>query len=322
MAISLQIAAAIARTEKAIKAEKDPEKLAALYGNLAAYKKTKSHIEKHETEEGDKGEDEEGDSEDDSEDSGDEDAAAKGDETVRTDADADESDAEEEDDEEESEEDEASSYEEEDEAAAKSAVLDTMSAASAAGITDPRARRAIKQAVRASVRKALANSRGARVYAVARKVTGKKTAGGIEAALRGMSTGLRDAKAQLSQATKDARKARRAELVSQALTERRITPAEAKTLRKQSLTFVEKTLAMRVAPIVFSEGGEGAPGQLGPASMFGASGAPLSADQRGIVDQLVAAAKRQGVNLDPEKIAADAAKRSNAPNGARTGKVI
>jgi hypothetical protein len=324
---NLQIAAAIARTEKAIKAEKDPEKLAALYANLSAYKKTKTHIEKHETEEGDPDADEDDDEDEDSEDSkADEEdaAAAKGDETVRTDAAEDDSDEDESDeDEEESEEDEATSYEEEDEAAAKSAVLDTMSAASAAGLIDNKARKAIRQAVRTSVRKALANSRGARVYAMVKKITGKRTVSGIEATLRGMVTGFRDAKAQLAQAQKDSRKARRSEMITAALNERRITPAEAKSLRKASLSFVEKTLAMKQGPIVYpNDGSGGAPNQLGPASALGgANGAALQPDAMAVVNGLVEAAKRYGIDLDPAKMAEESAKKNGAApsTGSRNG---
>ena len=52
------LTAAIKRTEAALTTEKDPEKLAALASDLAAYKKSKHTIEKHESEEGDE-EDEE-----------------------------------------------------------------------------------------------------------------------------------------------------------------------------------------------------------------------------------------------------------------------
>jgi hypothetical protein len=323
---NLTIEAAIARVEKAIKAEKDPDKLAALYADLGAYKKTKTHIEKHETEEGDPDSDDSDDSDDDSdsdsddEDSEGDDAAAKGDETVRTDAaeDDDEGEADEDDSEdEESEEDEAASYDEEEDAAAKSAALNVMAAAGAAGVSAPAARKAIRQAVRVAVKKALSESRGTRVYQAARKVTGKRSVAGIEAALRGMATGYKDAKAQLAQAHKDARKAQRSTLVAQALQERRISPAEAKTLRKSSLSFVEKTLAMKTSPIVFpADGDSGGPtaAGLGPATMFGTG--QLNAEQKGIVDALVSAAKQRGVDLDPKKIAEDAVK--NAAKGVGT----
>ena len=48
----LKIKALIAKTLAAIGAEKDPEKIAALYADLSAYKKTEKHIEHHSTEEG------------------------------------------------------------------------------------------------------------------------------------------------------------------------------------------------------------------------------------------------------------------------------
>ena len=51
-AAMLKIQALIKKTQAAIAAEKDPEKLSALYADLGAYKKTEKHIEHHTTEEG------------------------------------------------------------------------------------------------------------------------------------------------------------------------------------------------------------------------------------------------------------------------------
>lgn len=69
--MSLKIAALIKRTEAAIAAEKDPEKLKALKADLSAYKKTEKHVEHTKSEEyddPDDDEDEGGEEDDDEED--------------------------------------------------------------------------------------------------------------------------------------------------------------------------------------------------------------------------------------------------------------
>jgi ClpP class serine protease len=88
--MGLDIDALIGRTEKALVAEKDPKKLAALATNLEAYKKTKHSIEKHETEEGEEDDEDEEDDEEESEES-------KGDETDRGDDEEDDEDEEDDD---------------------------------------------------------------------------------------------------------------------------------------------------------------------------------------------------------------------------------
>jgi ClpP class serine protease len=102
-AMPIQLDALIKKTEKAVAAEKDPKKLAALMANLDAYKKTKHTIEKHESEEDDG--DDEGDEDDDTDDSDKDDEDEESEETMpeKDGGDEDEED-DEEDEEEESEE--------------------------------------------------------------------------------------------------------------------------------------------------------------------------------------------------------------------------
>lgn len=304
----LNIDAMIARTEKRMTSEKDPKKLAALAVNLEAYKKTKTHIEKHETEEG-ADEDEDEDEEEAAGDETDREETSDKDKDTDDDGDDGDDDDSEDDDEEDEEEESEASMSEEEEESAKSAALNVVSAASAAGVTSNTARKAIRQAVKAAVLSALSSSRAAKVYAVARRITGKRSVAAIEATLRGMQVAIKDSKSRLAQAQKDANRARRSSLVSEALQQKRISPAEAKVLQTKRLSFVEQTLAMKQSPIVYGSDGDA------PIAPMTAGTVPASAQE--MIDKMVAEAAKRGVKLDAKQIATDVAAR-----GVQNGRVL
>lgn len=270
----LSLDALITRTKAQMAAEKDPEKLAALAASLHAYKKTKTHIEKHETEEGDK------DDEDDDEDS------AKGDETDRkaddpddegnddddsdddsdvddkdgkkskkkpasdSDSDSDEDDDSDDDSEEdeEDEEDEASADESEEEAAA--AVADSIVRAS--GLTEKSTRRNLHKVARGMIVKTLRASAAYKVYNAAVKITKKHNAMAIIGALEGHAEGAKELRTRVAAIEAERRQERKTSAISAALASRRITRAEAKTLRGKKLSFVESYIDMRPTPLVRS----------------------------------------------------------------------
>ena len=76
----LKLVALIKRTEAAIAAEKDPEKLADLYMSLSAYKKTEKHIEHTKSEEDDDDDDDDSDKKDDEDDEDEKKSAKKSEE--------------------------------------------------------------------------------------------------------------------------------------------------------------------------------------------------------------------------------------------------
>jgi ClpP class serine protease len=108
--MSVALKALIKKTEAAIATTKDPEKLATLYADLSAFKKTKKHVEHTETEEGaDDGDDSDDEDKKDDDEDDDSDKAAKSDDKEKADfpkKDKGDDDAEEEEEESESEESE------------------------------------------------------------------------------------------------------------------------------------------------------------------------------------------------------------------------
>jgi ClpP class serine protease len=119
--MAVALAALIKKTEAAIAKAKDPEKLSALYADLAAYKKTKKHVEHTETEEGADG-DEEGDDDGDEKDDGDDKDSDKSEKFPAKDKGGEDDDEDEEEDEEEEEEESSAESEEKDAKAALSLI--------------------------------------------------------------------------------------------------------------------------------------------------------------------------------------------------------
>lgn len=274
----------------------------ALAGQLEAYKKTKTHIEKHETEEGEDEADEEESSppspaEDEAEESEEEEAA--GDETDRTEDDPDDQgddpdDDEDSDEDEDEDEEEASASEEEEAKAAASAIV------RASGLTTNSARAALRKAATAMITKTVRGSAAYKVFRAASKITKKKSASAIVASLEGNKAAATELKTRVAAIEADRRAERKASMIENAVTKGRITPVEAKTLAGKKLSFVESYLDMRPNALVnrkAADGGETRQPSTG--SHRGPAAAPNPTDpavQREL-RRGVAAARTMGLKL-------------------------
>lgn len=289
----LVLNALIARTQSAMKTEKDPTKLLALAGQLEAFKKTKTHIEKHETEEGeDEGDDEE--SEESSASEEEQEESAEGDETDRHEDDPDDEGDDPDDDEEDDEDEAEESSEESEEEAAKSAASAIVRAS---GLTTKSGRRALHKAATVMIVKTVRSSAAHRVFAAASKITGKKGATAIVAALQGNKEAATKLKRDVAEIKADRQRERKASLIENARTAGRITPAEAKSLVGKKLSFVESYLDMRPASTVRRPQDAASP----PAVRGNGQPAPISAQDPVVQKELkraMAAVKAQGLKLD------------------------
>lgn len=296
-AMPIGIDAMILRTKEAMKAEKDSEKLAALAGDLAAYKKTKTHIEKHETEEG-----EDDDGEDD-----DEATSEKGDETERKTDDPDDegddpdkdddSDDDDEDDDEDDEDEEESSSEESEEEAAKSAAS---SIVRASGLTTKSARRALLKVATGMLLKTMRASAAYKVYKAASKMTGKRGASSVISVLQGHSEASKELRTRVASIENERRNERKTAMIDKALAARRITKPEAKLLRGKKEGFVSSYLELRPVALVHGvDGGVNPP----PVSRNGA--APVAASDPAVQKEMRRAmgmAKMAGIKLDESEL--------------------
>jgi ClpP class serine protease len=296
----LSLNALIARTEKALKSEKDPQKLLALAGQLEAYKKTKTHIEKHETEEGE----DDADEEEESSASEEEEEESKGDETDRSeddpDDDDDDSDSDSDDDEaEEEEEEEEASAEETEEASAKAAASAIVRSS---GLTSKSARRALARAAQGMILKAVRGSAAYKVFRAASKITHKKSAGAIVAALRGHADASNQLKRDVAEMKANAARDRKSALIDKARTQGRITPAQAKSLGSKKLAFVESFLDMHPNAIVKTPANPTAPPPTGAhRGSVAKSGDP---DVEKEIAQAMAAFRAQGIKITEEQLRA------------------
>jgi ClpP class serine protease len=286
--MDLKLEAAIKEVKTAMVSEKDPTKLVALAQRRAtfeAYKKETHQVEKHTKEEGDDEEDE------------DEEEESKGDETDR----GDDADDDKDDDDDDDDDDKASSEESEEEAA-KSAVSTIVRAS---GMQKGLARKTFREAVAGALQSyASRSTAAAEVYKAARELTGKKSPGAVVSALRGLAQGAKDLKDRVGAIETERKNDRRKALIDAAKAAGRVTPAEAKVLRKEPLSYVQKYLDMRPSALVTTH----ADPNVDPIPPV--SGGILPPDLQATLDSAIAAAKSAGVTLKAEDIV----------NGARTRK--
>lgn len=300
-AMPIGIDAMILRTKEAMKAEKDPEKLAALAGDLSAYKKTKTHIEKHETEEG----------EDDAGEDDDEATSEKGDETERKTDDPDDEgddpdkddDSDDEDDDEDDEDEEESSSEESEEEAAKSAAS---SIVRASGLTTKSARRALLKVATGMLLKTMRASAAYKVYKAASKMTGKRGASSVISVLQGHSEASKELRTRVASIENERRNERKTAMIDKALAARRITKPEAKLLRGKKEGFVSSYLELR--PTALVHGSETDLARQADGSIRGGgSPSPISAQDPAVQKEIrkaLAAAARNGIKLEEKDIVA------------------
>lgn len=216
----LKLKALIKKTEAAIAAEKDPEKLAELYMSLSAYKKTEKHVEHTKSEsdddddmddDDDKKKDDEDDDEDDEKKSSKKSAAPEKDEKKSAKKDEESAKKDEEDDEE-----SASASAEDEEESAASAILSLVKAAVPAG------------------------------------KKGKAMVGSL-AALLEKAAGYDDLAARVAKIEGTGRKSRRETLIENALATRKITKSMAGKLSKMKLEAVQSALELFSGPLVHTD---------------------------------------------------------------------
>lgn len=263
----LSLDALISRTTERLKAEKDPEKLAALGASLSAYKKTKHMIEKHETEEGDE-EDEEEEEEEEAEET-------KGDETDRGD----------------DEDDDSDDDDEEDDDAKKS---------KAEFPPEKKSKKMKGKKSEESEEEAAAMTSVYKAAVAATGLSGRKAVGALSALLEKASQ-FDALAARVAKVEATDRRAKRDGLVDVALSQRRITPSQAKSLKSKKLDFVESYLGMHTKAIVNTDADQPIPEMK--------AGSPIPEHLRKQVADAIASARAQGLKgVTEEKIMENLAK--------------